>query len=134
MQDGTIELVDLKSNSTKTLVKLSDIKDASIFESLWRLIVLTSGAGQGRCPLDRGLEDFFGHETLTLENRPPQAMETLGFLKLLDPRYRGEEHVADDPTVSTTHHSLCRMVTNRPVDRVRRQKRRICNPFRRNRF
>jgi hypothetical protein len=27
MRDGTIELVDLKSNSTTVLVKLSDIKD-----------------------------------------------------------------------------------------------------------
>ena len=30
MGDGTIELVDLKSNSTTVLVKLADIKDASI--------------------------------------------------------------------------------------------------------
>ena len=29
MEDGTIELVDLKSNSTTVLVKLTDIKDAS---------------------------------------------------------------------------------------------------------
>lgn len=30
MGDGTIELVDLKSNSTTVLVNLTDIKDASI--------------------------------------------------------------------------------------------------------
>jgi len=30
MGDGTIELVDLKSNSTTVLVKLTDIKDVSI--------------------------------------------------------------------------------------------------------
>jgi hypothetical protein len=34
MGDGTIELVDLKSNTTTVLVKLTDIKKASIFNSL----------------------------------------------------------------------------------------------------
>ena len=34
MGDGTIELVDLKSNSTTVLVRLSDIKDASITRSM----------------------------------------------------------------------------------------------------
>ena len=29
MKDGTVELVDLKSNTTTVLVKLADIKDAS---------------------------------------------------------------------------------------------------------
>ena len=30
MGDGTIQLVDLKSNATTVLVKLNDIKDASV--------------------------------------------------------------------------------------------------------
>jgi hypothetical protein len=34
MGNGTIELVDLKSNSTTVLVKLTDIKDASTSNTL----------------------------------------------------------------------------------------------------
>ena len=34
MGDGTIELVDLKSNSTTVLVKLKDIKDVSVTDFL----------------------------------------------------------------------------------------------------
>lgn len=33
MGDGTVELVDLKSNSTTVLVKLTDIKDVSVQNS-----------------------------------------------------------------------------------------------------
>jgi len=33
MRDGTIELVDLESNSTTVLVKLTDIKDVSVQNS-----------------------------------------------------------------------------------------------------
>ena len=36
MGNGTIELVDLKSNSTTVLVKLTDIKDASTLNPLQR--------------------------------------------------------------------------------------------------
>ena len=35
MGDGTIELVDLKSNSTTVLVKLADIKDVSV-QNYWQ--------------------------------------------------------------------------------------------------
>ena len=35
MGDGTIELVDLKSNSTTVLVKLTDIKDVG-FQISWQ--------------------------------------------------------------------------------------------------
>ena len=83
--NGSIELVDLKSNSTTVLVKYTDIKDASIQKSWQGFITLTTAAGQGRHPLDFGLEDFFGHEAPSLENRPSQAVEAFEFWKLLDP-------------------------------------------------
>jgi len=40
--DGAIKLVDLKSNTTTVLVKLSDIKDASIPTSFQGCVTLTS--------------------------------------------------------------------------------------------
>lgn len=134
MGDGTIELVDLKSNSTTVLVKLADIKDVSI-PTPWRgRITLTSGTGQRHHPPDFGLEDLFRHETSTLENRPSQAMATLEFRELLDPRYRVEEDMVNDYTLTTAYHSLCSMVTDRTVDRLRRQQRHLCYSIRRDRF
>ena len=71
--------------------------------------------------MDFGLEDLFRYEAPSLENRPPEAMETLEFRELLDPRHRGEEDMADDHTVTTTYHSLCSMVPDRAIDRLCRQ-------------
>ena len=95
---------------------------------------LLLGTGQWRSSLYFGLEDLFRYETASVENELPQAVETLEFRKLLDPRYRGEKYMANDFTVTTTYHSLCRMVSDRTIDCLRCRQRHLRDSIRCSRF